>query len=130
MPFPYERRFQALLANLRREGRYRVVMEVITDPHQACLLLDTRLEGDADLLRRLRLFVLLSPHLAGLWTLDLSGGNFTDKTAQMIASATPLSQLRQLNLTDNKTIIQRKTAAGVPPGSASASVKHGPASCR
>ena len=56
------------IINADREGRYRVVMEIITDPHQPCLLVDTRLEGDADLLRRLRLFVLLSPHLnVGGW---------------------------------------------------------------
>ena len=49
-------------------GRYRVVMEVIADPHQPCILLDTRLEGDADFLQRLHLFVLLSPHLnVGGW---------------------------------------------------------------
>jgi glucoamylase len=56
------------ITNADRAGRYRVVMEVITDPHQPCVLLDTRLEGDAEVLRRLRLFVLLSPHLnVGGW---------------------------------------------------------------
>ena len=56
------------ITNADRAGRYRVVMEVITDPHQPCVLIDTRLEGDPDLLRRLRLFVLLSPHLdVGGW---------------------------------------------------------------
>ncbi len=56
------------ITNTDRDGRYRIVMEVITDPHQPCVLLDTRLEGEADLLSRLRLFVLLSPHLnVGGW---------------------------------------------------------------
>jgi hypothetical protein len=56
------------IVNADRAGRYRIVMEVITDPHQPCLLLDTRVEGDAELLSRLRLFVLLSPHLnVGGW---------------------------------------------------------------
>jgi glucoamylase len=56
------------ITNADRAGRYRVVIEAITDPHQPCVLLDTRLEGDADLLGRLRLFVLLSPHLnVGGW---------------------------------------------------------------
>ena len=51
------------ITNADREGRYRVVLEMVSDPHQPCLLLDTRLEGDPDLLPHLRLFVLLSPHL-------------------------------------------------------------------
>ena len=63
-----ERGLGVRITNADRAGRYRVVMEVITDPHQPCVLLDTRVEGDADLLSRLRLFVLLSPHLnVGGW---------------------------------------------------------------
>src|SRR5262252_9440120 len=63
-----ERGLGVRITNAGRDRRYRVVMEVISDPHQPCVLLDTRLEGDADLLRRLRLFVLLSPHLnVGGW---------------------------------------------------------------
>jgi glucoamylase len=63
-----ERGLGVRIINADRAGRYRVVMEVITDPHQPCVLLDTRLEANADLLSRLRLFVLLSPHLnVGGW---------------------------------------------------------------
>jgi glucoamylase len=63
-----DRGLAARITNTDREGRYRVVMEVIADPHQPCVLLDTRIEGDADLLRRLRVFVLLAPHLnVGGW---------------------------------------------------------------
>ena len=51
-----------------RKGRYRVFKEVITDPHEACVLVHTRLEADSVLLSRLRLFVLLAPHLeVGGW---------------------------------------------------------------
>ncbi|HLK87794.1 MAG TPA: glycoside hydrolase family 15 protein [Candidatus Binataceae bacterium] len=58
----------ARIVNSDRSGRYRLIMDVITDPHQPCLLLDTWLDGDPDLLPRLRLFVLLSPHLnVGGW---------------------------------------------------------------
>ena len=46
-----------------RDGRYRIIKEVIADPHQACVLVHTRLEADADLLAKLRLFALLAPHL-------------------------------------------------------------------
>jgi glucoamylase len=56
------------ITNTDHDGRYSLVMEVIADPHQPCILLDTRLEGDADFLQRLHLFVLLSPHLnVGGW---------------------------------------------------------------
>jgi glucoamylase len=58
----------AQIVNADRDGRYRIVAQVITDPHQPCVLVDTRIEGDADLLRRLHLYVMLAPHLAvGGW---------------------------------------------------------------
>lgn len=46
-------------------NRYRIVKEIIADPHLACVLIHTRLEGDAALLEKLRLYVLLAPHLEG-----------------------------------------------------------------
>jgi glucoamylase len=56
------------MVNADRTGRYRLVMEVITDPHQACVLVDTRLEGDPATLRKLHLYALLAPHLdVGGW---------------------------------------------------------------
>src|SRR5271154_5941925 len=33
------------ILNSDREGRYRLVIEVICDPHQPCALINTRLEG-------------------------------------------------------------------------------------
>jgi len=52
-----------------REGRYRIVKEIIADPHLPCLLIDARLEGDdAAFLAKLHLYVLLAPHLGvGGW---------------------------------------------------------------
>jgi glucoamylase len=57
------------IINADRGGRYRIVSEVICDPHMPCLLANTRLEGaDPDFLRKLRLFVMLAPHLeVGGW---------------------------------------------------------------
>ncbi|HYK64145.1 MAG TPA: hypothetical protein VEY94_04305, partial [Patescibacteria group bacterium] len=50
------------------DGRYHLYKEVITDPHQPTLLINTRLDGDAELLRKLHLYVLLAPHLGvGGW---------------------------------------------------------------
>ncbi len=58
------------LVNSDPEGRYRIVKEVIADPHQPCILVRTRFEPRAGLPRPLRLFALLAPHLDGT-----GGGN-------------------------------------------------------
>ena len=51
-----------------REGRYRLLKQVISDPHQPGVLIDVQLEGDPSLLEKLHLYVLLAPHLAvGGW---------------------------------------------------------------
>ena len=46
-------------------GRYRIVKEIIADPHLPCVLIHTRLEGEEAFLKKLRLYVLLAPHLEG-----------------------------------------------------------------
>src|SRR5207248_3521126 len=54
------------LTNSDPNGRYRVVKDVLTDPHVSVLLVHTRLEVfDESLRGRLRLYALLAPHLAG-----------------------------------------------------------------
>ncbi len=45
------------------EDRYRIVKEVMGDPHLPCLLLRVRLEGDLSVISGLRLFVAFEPHL-------------------------------------------------------------------
>lgn len=56
------------ITNADPDGRYRMVIELVSDPHQPCLLLNTKLEGDADFLRKLHIYVLLAPHLeVGGW---------------------------------------------------------------
>ncbi len=50
------------------DGRYHLFKEVITDPHQPTLLINARLEGEPELLKKLHLYVLLAPHLGvGGW---------------------------------------------------------------
>lgn len=44
-------------------GRYRIVKEIITDPHLPCVLLHTRLEGEEAFVKKLHLYLLLAPHL-------------------------------------------------------------------
>ncbi len=56
------------IINADREQRYRIVKQVIADPHHACVLMHTRLEADESIRRDLRLFALLAPHLGmGGW---------------------------------------------------------------
>ena len=52
-----------------RNGRYRLIKEIIADPHLPCLLIDARLDGDDPaFLAKLHLYVLLAPHLrVGGW---------------------------------------------------------------
>src|ERR1700731_3056919 len=52
--------------NSEATGRYRLIKEVLADPHSSVLLVRTRLEiADESLRGKLRLFALLSPHLGG-----------------------------------------------------------------
>ena len=54
------------LTNSDRQGRYRLVKEIIGEPHSSVLLIHTRLEIlDPKLNGRLHLYALLAPHLKG-----------------------------------------------------------------
>jgi glucoamylase len=54
------------LTNSEPGGRYRLVKDVLTDPHRSVLLVRTKLEVfDESLRGRLHLYALLAPHLAG-----------------------------------------------------------------
>ena len=47
------------------DGRYSLIKEIISDPHHSVLLTRVRLEGQKDLLPRLKVYALLAPHLDG-----------------------------------------------------------------
>lgn len=54
------------LTNSDRKGRYRIVKEIIGEPHSPVLLMHTRLEIlDPTLRGKLHLYALLAPHLKG-----------------------------------------------------------------
>ncbi|HJS74196.1 MAG TPA: glycoside hydrolase family 15 protein [Vicinamibacteria bacterium] len=53
------------IKNVDPQGRYEIVKEIVTDPHQSCLLVETVVRIRKDLRGRLRLFALLAPHLGG-----------------------------------------------------------------
>ena len=54
------------LTNSDPAGRYRLIKEIVTDPHSPVLLIQTRVEIlDPALKDKLRIYVLLAPHLKG-----------------------------------------------------------------
>lgn len=56
------------MVNSDPDGRYRIIKEIITDPHESCVLVDTALEGDPGFLDRLQVYALLAPHIeVGGW---------------------------------------------------------------
>ncbi|HSM84838.1 MAG TPA: glucan 1,4-alpha-glucosidase [Candidatus Limnocylindrales bacterium] len=57
------------VASADPQGRYRLEKEIISDPHQACVLLRARLTPAEGWAGKLRLFFLLAPHL------EVAGGN-------------------------------------------------------
>ncbi|MDE1155792.1 MAG: hypothetical protein PW735_08680 [Acidobacteriaceae bacterium] len=46
-------------------GRYTVTKEFITDPHHPVVLMNVKIEGDEEILSRLKCYALLAPHLDG-----------------------------------------------------------------
>jgi len=73
------------IVNSDPEGRYRLVKEVISDPHEECVLMHVVLEAAEEVARELRLFVLLAPHL------DVGGadnnGHVTDVSGRTLLTA-------------------------------------------
>jgi glucoamylase len=51
------------IVNSDPEGRYSISKEIISDPHAPVLLMRVKFAGDPDLLRRLKAYALLAPHL-------------------------------------------------------------------
>src|SRR5579859_2437318 len=47
------------------DGRYTLTKEIICDPHHSVLLMRVRLEGEKDLIPKLKVYALLAPHLDG-----------------------------------------------------------------
>ncbi|MFN4260349.1 MAG: glycoside hydrolase family 15 protein [Gemmataceae bacterium] len=58
------------------QGRYQITKEIITDPHHSCVLLHTTLDAEPSLLNKLKLYVLLAPHL------EVGGGGNFGNVAQ------------------------------------------------
>lgn len=57
------------ITNRDPEGRYRLIKEIISDPHQPCVLVHTRFETAPEWNGKLHLYALLNPYLEGSgWT--------------------------------------------------------------
>lgn len=64
--YPEQNSLLYRLTNSDREGRYRLIKEIVVDPHSSVLLMHTRLEIlDEKLRGKLRLYALLAPHMKG-----------------------------------------------------------------
>jgi glucoamylase len=66
------------ITNSDPRGAYAIHKEVIADPHLSCVLVNTRVRCDKELLSRLKLYTLCAPHL---------GGGGMGNNAQVIESA-------------------------------------------
>jgi glucoamylase len=57
-----------------KEGRYSYEKEIISDPHGSCLLQRTKISASPDMLQKLKVYALCSPHL------NVGGSNNTAKS--------------------------------------------------
>ena len=81
------------LTNSERGGRYRLIKDVLADPHRSVLLVHTKLEVlDESLRGKLHLYVLLAPHLAG------RGAGNSGRCAEIGGNALLLAQRREVHL--------------------------------
>lgn len=53
------------VCNRDRNGRYTISKIIINDPHYPVVLTHISIEGEQDLMERLKIYVLLSPHIEG-----------------------------------------------------------------
>jgi glucoamylase len=80
LEYPEKSTLYYRLTNSDPAGRYRVIKDVMTDPHSSVFLMSTRIEvPDEGLRKKLRVYALLAPHMRGLgqhnsaWWYDLDG---------------------------------------------------------
>jgi glucoamylase len=67
LEYPEEGCLLYRLTNSERGGRYRIIKEILTDPHSSVVLIQTQLEIFDETLRgKLRLYALLAPHIKGM----------------------------------------------------------------
>jgi glucoamylase len=81
------------LTNSERNGRYRIIKHILTDPHHSVLLVHTKLEIMDDALRdKLKLYALLAPHIDG------AGAHNTGRCVDIGSSALLHAQRNRFHL--------------------------------
>ncbi len=88
------------------EGRYTLVREIISDPHRPCLLVRARLEAPAEILGKLKLYILLAPHL------DVGGWNNNGNVAVTPHGKVLTAHKNGIWLTLQATVPFTKTSCG------------------
>ena len=88
------------IVNVAENGLYTIRKTIIGAPHHDCVLMRTRFEADADVLRRLRVYILCAPHLEiGGWhnsaeTVDTNAGRifvaFKGVTSMALGATAPI----------------------------------------
>ena len=86
------------ITNSMPDGRYRVIKEIITDPHLPCVLQSVRVESEEEgFLEKLKIYALCAPHLNG-------GGMDNSGTVRQVAGKTVLAAYKTGGgLTDDTT---------------------------
>ncbi len=88
------------ITNTAPGGRYRVVKEIITDPHLPCVLQNVRIESDEEgFLENLKIYALCAPHLNG-------GGMGNSASVRQVAGKTVITAHKSGGgLTDDTTVL-------------------------
>ncbi len=88
------------ITNSEPNGRYRVIKDIITDPHLPCVLQHLRIESDEPgFLEKLKIYALCAPHLNG-------GGMGNSASVREVAGKTVLSAFKSGGgLTDDTTYL-------------------------
>jgi glucoamylase len=94
------------IINRGPKGRYQIIKEVIADPHLPCVLIHTRLEGAATTLKKLRIFILLAPHL------DVGGWGNTAAKVHVAGRDLLVAFRNQMHLALGATVPFRRTSCG------------------
>lgn len=112
------------LTNSDREGRYRLVKEIVVDPHSSVLLMHARLEVlDPKVRGKLRLYALLAPHMKGTgmnnsaWWCGLDGRKLFDvqrEDVDMSFGCTPDFARRYVGFSDVADVVAYLIAALQP----------------